>query len=173
MNLDQADDFESTDGRDPFDSTPAVFDNIQVTEYLTGTGKKGGPLVVTHNVTERSDLRIFSSDQNATIRAMSSPSSFENTCFTIFEKMINTVPAAVQLSDPVGPRQWTMQESHLDITGTGAVTYQGTIKTHSKTVTPPTNASYFYGTVGGGNTGPKLSQGACTYCIFLQVRNFD
>jgi hypothetical protein len=143
-----------------------------MTEYLTGTGKKGGPLVVTHNVTERSDLRIFSSDKNVTIKAMSSPSSFEDTCFTIFEKMINTVPDAVHLSDPVGPRQWTMQESHLDITAAGAPTYQGTIKTHSKTAAPPANASYFYGTVGGGNTGPKLSQGACTCEILIEVEKY-
>jgi len=161
----------STDGRDLFDSTPAVFDNVGVTEYLTGTGKKGGPLVISHNVTERSDLRIFSSDNNATIKAMSTPTTFEDTCFTIFEKMVNTVPTAVTLSDPIGPRPWTLLESHLDLTTAGAVTYSGTIVTHSRTATPPGSASYFYGTVGGGNTGPKNSQAGSMDELYVQFQN--
>jgi hypothetical protein len=86
----------------------------------------------------------------------SSQKTFESTCFPIFEKMINTVPKGVVLSDVIGPRNWITMESHLDLTSTGTVTYSGTIGTFSKTAVP-TKASYFYGTNGGGNTGPKLS----------------
>ncbi|KAF4637778.1 hypothetical protein G7Y89_g297 [Cudoniella acicularis] len=156
-----------TDGRESFDSTPAVFDNVGVNEYLNGTGLQGGPLVIGPNATN-SDLRIFSSDGNLTIKAMSSPQSFENTCFTIFEKMINTVPAAVTLSDPIGPRPWILRESHLDLNSAGLVTFSGTITGHSASPLP-VNASYFYGTVGGGNTGPKLSQGGVPYPLFLNT----
>jgi hypothetical protein len=105
----------------------------------------------------RSDLRIFNSDGNDTITAMSSPQSFEDTCLTIFAKMLNTVPSGVTLSDPIGPRPWILRESHLDLNPTGAVTYSGNITGHSAGPPPPT-ASYYYGTVGGGNTGPKVSQ---------------
>lgn len=87
---------------------------------------------------------------------MSSPTSFEDTCFTIFEKIINTVPSTVTLSDVIGPRPWILRESHLDLLSSGGVTYSGAITTHSNAVIPAT-AAYQYGTVGGGNTGPKSS----------------
>jgi hypothetical protein len=142
---------------DSFDSSPFVFDNTGVSEYLNGSGRAGGPLVTTANVTFRSDLRIFSSDNNATIKAMaSSQKTFESACFPIFEKMINTVPKGVQLSDVIGPRQWITMESHLDLASNGAVNYSGTIGTYSKAAVP-TTASYFYGKSGGGNTGQKVS----------------
>ncbi|TAQ86696.1 generic peroxidase [Chlorociboria aeruginascens] len=152
-----------TDGRDSFDSTPAIFDNSGVNEYLNGTGTQGGPLVVGPDETN-SDLRIFTSDGNVTINAMSSAQSFEDTCFTIFEKMINTVPAAVTLSDPIGPRPWILRESHLDLDSTGVVTYSGTI-TSSGTNSPPANAAYFYETAAGVSTGSKTSQAGVPFTI--------
>lgn len=120
-------------------------------------------MVTTTNTTFQSDARIFKSDGNATIKAMAtSQTSFENTCFKIFEKMINTVPSTVTLSDVIGPRKWITMQSNLDLTSTGAVTYSGVIGTYSKTASPSI-ASYVYGTEGGGNTGPKTSQvgGGC------------
>jgi hypothetical protein len=158
----------STEGRVEFDSTPAIFDNVGVNEYLNGSGQAGGPLVTTANKTFQSDLRIFTSDHNLTIKAMASPQAFEDTCFTIFEKMINTVPSGTVLSDPIGPRPWITMESHLDLSPTGAVQYSGTIATHSWNGFPPT-ASYYYGTVGGGNTGPKTSEAGGKYQISILV----
>ena len=87
-----------------------------------------------------------------------SQAAFENTCFPIFEKMINTVPNGVTLSPPIGPPSWITMDANLDLTAAGVPTYQGTIGTFGHTPAP-TNASYTYGTIGGGNTGPKLSQG--------------
>lgn len=127
-------------------------------EYLNGSGQAGGPLVTTSNVIFRSDLRIFSSDKNATIKAMSSAQAFENTCFNIFQRMINTVPKGVTLSGVIGPRPWILKESHLDLSPSGQVQYSGTIVTQSKAAgAAPATASYTYGTTGGGNTGPKSS----------------
>ena len=40
----------------------------RVQQYLSGTGNRGGPLVTTTNKTVQSDLRLFESDQNATIK---------------------------------------------------------------------------------------------------------
>ncbi|KAF4631414.1 hypothetical protein G7Y89_g6715 [Cudoniella acicularis] len=82
-----------TDGRASFDSTPAVFDNVGVNEYLKGTGLKGGPLVVGPKSTQ-SDLRIFASDDNVTVTAMSDAKSFENNCFsTITGHSTSSMPA--------------------------------------------------------------------------------
>ncbi|KAG6808618.1 hypothetical protein H0H93_016685, partial [Arthromyces matolae] len=56
---------ESVDVAD-FDATVAGFDTAIVTQYLDGCSVD--PLVVTPNITMRSDLRIFSSDGNVTMQ---------------------------------------------------------------------------------------------------------
>ncbi|KAG4443010.1 hypothetical protein IFR05_001541 [Cadophora sp. M221] len=147
------------DGADTFDSTPFVYENKVVEEYLSAKGKAGGPLVTTKNETFRSDFRIFNSDKNATIKAMAAPKAFQDTCFTIFEKMMNTVPRGMKLSEPITPRQWILIESHLDLSPTGQVQYSGNISTYSRSGIP-INATYYYGKAGGGNTGyPLFSKG--------------
>jgi hypothetical protein len=114
--------------------------------------------VTTSNTTFQPDKRLFESDSNATVKAMAtSQTSLENTCFTIFEKMINTVPKSVTLSDVIGPRKWITMFSFLDLTPRGVVTYSGTIGTYSKTAVPK-KASYQYGYSSSGNTGLKSSQ---------------
>ncbi|KAF5376378.1 hypothetical protein D9757_008674 [Collybiopsis confluens] len=81
-----------------FDSTPA-FDTAVVSEYLQNTTRN--ILVVGPNVTTRSDFRIFSSDGNATMQSLLSPDTFDTTCASLLERMINTVPSNVKLTDPI------------------------------------------------------------------------
>jgi hypothetical protein len=153
----------SMSGVDYFDDTPFKFDNAGVSAYLSGVGKAGGPLVSTGNKAFQSDKNIFESDGNTTIKAMAtSQKSFENACFPIFEKMINTVPKTVTLSDPIGPSPWLTMWAFLDLTSTGVVTYSGTIATYGKTAAPKTS-TYSYSVNHGGNIGPKTSQpgGGC------------
>ncbi|KAK1217383.1 hypothetical protein PQX77_019983 [Marasmius sp. AFHP31] len=88
-----------------FDGTRA-FDNEVVTGYLDGTTPN--PLVVGPNVTTNSDLRIFSSDGNATMQSIASPEVFSKTCGDLFERMINTVPAGVTLTDVVEPIKYKL-----------------------------------------------------------------
>ncbi|KAF8211734.1 heme peroxidase [Mycena galopus ATCC 62051] len=77
------------------------FDTTVVTEYLDGTTEND--LVVGSNISTRSDLRIFSSDGNATMQRMASPSFFNQTCADLIERMINTVPSTVTLTDTIEP----------------------------------------------------------------------
>lgn len=109
------------------------------------------------NALARSDLRIFTSDGNATIRALAPANTFRSTCFTVFEKMLNTVPRGVVLSEPIVPRQWILRLGHLELDSTDTVRYAGIITTHSKTDVAPSQAAWFFGTNGGGNTGIQLS----------------
>jgi hypothetical protein len=151
----------SSYGADHFDSTPGRFDNLNIAEYLNGSGHAGGPLVKTNNTDFRSDFRIFNSDGNTTITAMNTPQTFEDTCFDIFERMINTVPKEVKLStNAVGPRPWITIETQLDPSPNGEVLYSGTIATHSHNGSPD-QASYYYGTAGGGKTNPRLTNVGC------------
>ncbi|PPR06787.1 hypothetical protein CVT24_011287 [Panaeolus cyanescens] len=82
----------------PFDNTTA-FDTAVVSQYLDG--RTQNPLVVGKNVTTQSDLRIFNSDGNVTMRALADPSNFQKRCGILLEKMINTVPAGVKLTEPI------------------------------------------------------------------------
>ncbi|KAH4957435.1 hypothetical protein HBI26_100720 [Parastagonospora nodorum] len=88
----------NTNGGSNFDSTRGAFDPAVLGEYLHGTGKRGGPLVTSNNVTTRSDLRLYESDQNATMQALfAQGDTFLDTCVGLFNRMMNTVPTGVQL----------------------------------------------------------------------------
>lgn len=85
-----------------FDSTDATFDPRVATEYINGTTQN--PLVVAHNDTLNSDKRIFAADNNVTMRALASdPKTFQSMCADIFERMIDTVPSTVTLTEPLEP----------------------------------------------------------------------
>ena len=98
----------NADGRVPFDETVAGFDIATVNDYVHGTGAKGGPLVTTTNKTVQSDLRLYTSDQNATMKQLSqSTAYFQSQCQGAFQRMIETVPGNVYLSDPMDPTTTT------------------------------------------------------------------
>ncbi|KAJ7347732.1 heme peroxidase, partial [Mycena albidolilacea] len=81
-----------------FDSNNSQFDNNVATEYISGTTQN--PLVVGSNATTNSDARIFGSDGNATMRSFAeSPELFASNCADLFTRMLDTVPAEVQLSE--------------------------------------------------------------------------
>jgi hypothetical protein len=87
---------------------------------------------------------------------MTNPQTFEDICYNIFDKMLNTVPAAVTLSEPFLPRKWLLRQAHVDLTPTGALTYSGTIIGNGFDPLPAT-ASYTYGTP-SGNTAVRSTQ---------------
>ncbi|KAM6500266.1 L-ascorbate oxidase [Amanita muscaria] len=82
-----------------FDSTMTKFDNNVVTEYLDGTTQN--PLVVTSNATLQSDLRVFSSDGNATMKGLSTSGSFMSSCQGLLQRMIDTVPHGVSFTEEI------------------------------------------------------------------------
>ncbi|KAB8294026.1 hypothetical protein EYC80_009485 [Monilinia laxa] len=55
------------------------------------------------NDTFNSDKRIFGADNNKTMKALADPTNFNKQCADIFARMIDTVPAAVTLSDVITP----------------------------------------------------------------------
>lgn len=85
------------------DSTPDVFDNKVVTEYLDGTTKS--PLVVGPSVAlkQNADFVVFNSDKNVTMKTLASPTNFTSTCASLLQRMIEVVPSGVALSDPILP----------------------------------------------------------------------
>ncbi|KAF7313960.1 Peroxidase [Mycena chlorophos] len=81
-----------------FDHT-VYFDNNIATTYFNGTTID--PLI-SGPATSNSDARIFASDGNVTMRSFAhSQDTFFSTCASLLERMINTVPKEVRLSEPI------------------------------------------------------------------------
>lgn len=99
-------------GTSDFDSTNSTLDNKIVTEYLDGTTKN--PMVVGPDTLARSDFRVFNLDNNATVSKMADPVAYANTCATVLQKMIDTVPSGVQLTSPITP--YSLKPSLLQLT---------------------------------------------------------
>ncbi|KAH8667468.1 heme peroxidase [Tricladium varicosporioides] len=112
-----------------FDDSPTVFDNNVVHAYIDGTGTRGGPLITTANESSRSDLRLFTSDNNATMeKHYNSGAGFVNTCATLFQRMIETVPKDVVLSDIITPQKVKPVNATLDFDVNGRLIFTGTVR---------------------------------------------
>lgn len=119
----------NTAGGIHFDNTVAVFDPLVVTEYLNGTGQQGGPLVTSFNVSSRSDLRLYNSDDNATmIELAQQGEGFLDTCSTLFQRMVETVPSNVVLSDVVSAMDIKPINATLDFDRAGNLIFTGYIR---------------------------------------------
>ncbi|KAK3945202.1 putative fungistatic metabolite [Diplogelasinospora grovesii] len=94
----------TSNGEAPLDTSVAVFDNKVVTEYIAGNTQN--PLVIGPSIAvgRNSDFKVFNSDKNVTMNAMTSAASFASVCQTVLQKMIEVVPAGVTLTaDPIAP----------------------------------------------------------------------
>jgi hypothetical protein len=119
----------NTGGGISFDSTVDVFDPLVVHEYLNGTGNQGGALVTSFNVSSRSDLRLY-----ATMIALANQGEgFLDTCVTLLERMINTVPKDVTLSDVITPIDVKPINATLDFDTAGNLIFSGYIRVSSLT----------------------------------------
>lgn len=95
----------NTNGGINFDASRGVFDARVVREYVDSTGNRGGALVTSFNATSRSDLRLYESDGNATMRTLHARGAdgFLDACVDLLARMIDTVPGGVTLGDVVNP----------------------------------------------------------------------
>lgn len=119
----------NTGGGVHFDSTVDVFDTLVLTEYLAGTGNKGGPLVTSFNVSSRSDLRLYESDNNATmIKLAGQGQGFLNTCSILLQRIIETVPKGVVLSDIIKPISLKPVNTTLEFDASGNLIFTGYIR---------------------------------------------
>ncbi|KAF9267187.1 heme peroxidase [Marasmius fiardii PR-910] len=96
-----------------FNNETRLFNNGVVTQYLDGTTPN--PLVVGVNQTVNSDLRVFSSDGNVTMQSLASPDVFRSTCISLLERMIDTVPRDVTLTDVIDPFDFKVGQSRLSV----------------------------------------------------------
>ncbi|KAF7342268.1 Peroxidase [Mycena venus] len=110
-----------------FDTTNTHFDNRVATEYIAGTTQN--PLVVGLNQTTNSDKRIFGSDGNATMRSFAnSPDLFASTCADLFARMIDTVPAGVQLTEVITPLPVKPHNLNLILAANNTIQFSGEVR---------------------------------------------
>lgn len=97
--------------------------------------------MTSNNVTARSDLRLYESDQNATMRALfAQGDDFLDTCVSLMGRAMNTVPSGTELGHvidamPVKPINVTF---NFDVNG--AISLSGNIRVLTAAGTPPTKA---------------------------------
>ncbi|KAF8917414.1 heme peroxidase [Mucidula mucida] len=113
-----------------FDGTFSSFDGTVVNEYLNGS--TSNPLVVGPTDTN-SDLRIFGADGNVTMQSMSAEASFKSSCLDILQRMIDTVPASVTLSEVISPVAVKPMGVDLALADDGTLTFSGDIRVTTKT----------------------------------------
>lgn len=119
----------NTNGGSNFDTTRGVFDPNVVGEYVHWTGNRGGPLVTSTNETTRSDLRLYESDSNHTMRALfAQGNGFLKTCVDLIGRAMNTVPSGVQLSAPINPIPVKPVNVTFDIDAEGKLMLSGRIR---------------------------------------------
>ncbi|KAF7348797.1 Peroxidase [Mycena venus] len=125
----------NTGGGIHFDATPDVFDVDVLNEYLEWKGQRGGPLVTTENITVRSDLRLYLSDNNATLQGLAESSSkFISTCVSLLTRMINTTPESVRLTEIITPNEVKPVNISLAVDSAGQVRFSGYIRIKSGAV---------------------------------------
>jgi len=86
-----------------FDTT-VEFDNDIATRYISGNDTD--PLAVGISIanTRNSDTAVFTADQNVTLQAMTTATTFNNMCVSILQRMIEVVdPTKVTLSPIIAP----------------------------------------------------------------------
>ncbi|KAH7130137.1 heme peroxidase [Dendryphion nanum] len=114
-------------GKSDLDTTPAAFDNAGPLEYVAGITKNR--LAFPPPNKKNADWVVYSSDGNATIRAMTNAGTFQSVCRTMFQKMIDVVPSGVVLSDVVTPYEIKPYDLQLTLAdGGSSVQFTGEIR---------------------------------------------
>ncbi|KAI0414045.1 heme peroxidase [Xylaria grammica] len=134
----------NTNGGIDFDATRGSFDAAVVREYVDGTGGLGGPLVTSFNETSRSDLRLYESDGNATMRALYArgEAGFLDACVGLLGRVLDTVPAGVALRDVVRPMAVKPVNVTWDVGADGELVLSGRIRILTQAPNPkPSSAT--------------------------------
>ncbi|KAI1841121.1 hypothetical protein JX266_012656 [Neoarthrinium moseri] len=153
----------NTNGGVNFDTTRGSFDSLVVHEYIDGTGQMGGPLVTSFNESSRSDLRLFESDGNSTMRDLYERGErFQDVCADVMGRMINTVPAAAKLTTPITPIALKPINFTWDFDSNDRLILSGKIRVLGaiRTILPPLNIEL------GGQTiqiMPEREEGTTVY----------
>jgi len=81
------------------------------------------------NVTTRSDFRVFTADGGSLIKQMAASNDvFLSTCQTLVERMVNTVPREVALTDVITPIRVKPEVQGMEVRSDGTIAIIGRIR---------------------------------------------
>ena len=87
------------------------------------------PLAFGRNETTNSDKRIFNSDGGSLIRKMANDNKFFlSYCTTLLERMVNTVPREIVLTEPLTPIPVKPSGLQIDINSNGTMVLRGLLR---------------------------------------------
>lgn len=121
--VDVVNDPNNGESKQSFDATVAALDNSVATQFLENSTQNA--LAFGHNETTRSDLRIFNSDGGDMIHKMAASNDFFiSTCTNLLQRMVDTVPKDVKLTEPINaiPVKPDNIDIALDANGNMAIT---------------------------------------------------
>jgi hypothetical protein len=119
----------NTAGGIHLDDIVEFFDDHVVQQYVSGTGQRGGPLVTSFDASRRPDLRLYESDGNTSIIKLAAEGTgFLNTCRDLLQRMIETAPKGVALSDFIVPQAVKPVNATLDLDMSGNLIFSGSIR---------------------------------------------
>jgi hypothetical protein len=94
---------------------------LSAVQFVTNVTQN--PLAFGQNETTRSDARIFNADGGDVISHMAdSQDFFLSTCNTMFERMLNTVPRSVTLTDVINPAPVKPRDITMTVNADGTIT---------------------------------------------------
>ncbi|KAJ7302645.1 heme peroxidase [Mycena albidolilacea] len=127
LSVQNATSAQNPEGVVHFDDSFDSFDNHIATQWIDGTSTD--PLAVGFNDTTNSDARIFAADGNTTMRAFAwDPEFFSSQCGSLLERMLNTVPNTVQLSEVIDPLPVKPYQLQLSLATNGSLIMSGYIR---------------------------------------------
>lgn len=146
-------------------TSSAEFDNVVVTQYLNGT--PGNLLVLGGNDTTNSDKRVFGADANETMNALADPAVFQTKCADILERMINSVPSTVALTDVIEPVEIKPYVNTLGLNSNGTIDFGGRIRVRTTAGTGRNNndlaVHLTYADRNGANASGTITSTQATY----------
>ncbi|CAM1507719.1 Fc.00g045670.m01.CDS01 [Cosmosporella sp. VM-42] len=128
--VDVVNDTETDDNTQNFDTTIdglGAFDNTVALQFIGNVSQNS--LAFGHNETTRSDSRIFNSDGGSLIHKMAASNEFfHQTCASLLERMLNTVPKKVTLTDPIQVIPVKPSRLFATINSNGTMTVTGHVR---------------------------------------------
>ena len=140
-----------------FDATSNYFDARVAIDYVAGNTTD--PLVVGPSIAagRNSDTKVFTVDQNATIRGMTDPTFFRTTCQTLLQRMIETVPGGVALTDVIQVYDVKPAAVQLTLVDANTINFAGYIRVRTTALAVSSVQVVYKDRTGGSNCG-----GSCT-----------
>ncbi|KAI1097412.1 heme peroxidase, partial [Jackrogersella minutella] len=152
--VDVVDDVNNQASRQDFDGSFDNFDNSVAKQFVANSTQN--PLAFGHNETTRSDFRIFNADGGGLIHRMAeSQRFFWDTCNTLLERMLNTVPADVQLTDAIQPTPVRPNNLFITVNPNGTQTVAGEVRILEDKTTSTNREVFIHLTSRSGDVVPS------------------